>query len=294
MPKRQSIDPDLPLFFDLLECAAQFWNRPPEEIHRDPRLPFYSDPWVKAKIRQVGQGPQPLPEVLKPLPRSRFKSPKSIQDLLDKEEEEWPRLSPAERDRRLTEYLALAGPRSLADEMVQRHLMALWEQIHHTLTPQKQKEATERWQNIFQDALPKLQGKTRKKQSPNPLTILEAFEDAQRRVQEIRAQPLKSVAAYARKLRASFPDASEEHLQDLADALYFLHPDQRRDVLLAIIGARYRLQGSYLREHLLPQARRIRPLLNNVKTGEDRYRKWLNDCSLPETPFVSIPLPASE
>jgi len=272
---------------DLNLLEAEFWDRPPEEIHADvqaipgwPQTPRKTKTLVEELLKEMGA----IPEAERPI---ALHLPGRLVKL-------WRTAAPAEKEK-LTDYavaysLRHKGVAAFSDPAIQSHLDQLWALIRSGRTTALRQKAKARWRSIMLSPLPNV----RNTKDPVDLVALaQAMDEARHRLKPIRSKRWRAAPALRLSLKENFPDWPGHIIHSLAQAILAKDRAAVRKALGTGVGQSFgRAPGSL--PELVAMARRLADLQRRTKEGRQRYDVWLKQQGLTAPPTLALYVPMSE
>ncbi|HXJ80796.1 MAG TPA: hypothetical protein VMS64_19225 [Candidatus Methylomirabilis sp.] len=297
---------------------ADFWDRPPEQIHADLQSPLHWPDWLVIQAWNEGQlTPEQQAEIEHPpsigVPADTKRVTEQLvllsQTLLEKLPEAErallkhlpPRVliqqllgaDSAKKDRLCDAAVVCAlqdeGPAALSEPAVQAHLERLWAAMRVGPLSARQ-AAKERWRFIMLSPLPNLRTV---KQRKSPIeAVVTRVEGALQRLAPLlkhrwhsddRERLLQTLHG-----RGYFPDWPAKTLEKLADALIAWHSDSIHAAIREGVGSGSGHGHSGVRSALVA-ARAVAARRQRIVEGKRRYIDWLSRQGLePSRPAAAL------
>ena len=309
-----------PFRLDLDQREAEFWNRPPKQVHTDLQSPVN---WPLAAVvaadkegRLSRKQEADLLRSVKPfrLPENERQRVQRVQEVLascsDAERdfvsrlsfrvvERWVLAPPDQRDKATDWIMACAigalGPDALLLKAVQGHLAVLWTTMHSAPTVAERKAAKDRWGYIMSGALPNLR-QFKESKPIDAIAVADQETEAHRRIASLRKRRwhTKDLDELTRKLTEIFSDWRwpQRILNDLAKGIIDRHSDTTRAAIRAAIGLHFGRAHTGVRDALAAQRRRAKEqrrredTIAQIVAGKRRYIEWLTQQGLKPHPAV--------
>ncbi len=284
---------------------AEFWDRAPKAIHRDPRLPeelphnvFTARNWnwtpqQQATIDQMFADPAPafcaahktrLAQVTHALSGLAEHERALLSHLTARVFQAYPPPFSSPVRRRLAhiavmQALARDGPeQAFSDPAVRGYLDGLWKSARSAPTMEERKAAREAWGAIFGVAMPDLR---RFKETPaasvDGAALAAAVDRTRTFVRGVKDREWESPAPVVKELRALFPGLPMLPIRHLAEAIAERDADGIRTGIYGVAGAPFGLAHTGVRDALARYRRDLerRRLAKRIAAGQARYLSWL-------------------